>query len=104
MIQAHGESSIRQSSVLVPVMKEWGTFRGWRGWPVRVSARGRVGRGFGEGEMPRLSDVCLAHRAEFFAIDQPGIDLVEVKDVMTGQFADTITLGKLGEANCAFEL
>jgi len=54
--------------------------------------------------MPRLSDVCLAHRAEFFAIDQPGIDLVEVKDVMTGQFADTITLGKLGEANCAFEL
>lgn len=41
---------------------------------------------------------------EFLAIDQPGVDFVEVKDVVTWQLADTIALGKLEETDCTFDL
>lgn len=41
---------------------------------------------------------------EFLAIDEPGVDFVEMKDVMAWQLADAITLCKLGEADCAFAL
>lgn len=100
-------------------MKEWGTFRGWRrGVGCWINIRGGL---FGDGELPGLGDVCLADRAlewkkirqerwgveetyEFLAVDQPGVDLVEMKDMMAWQLADTITLCKFGEADCAFDL
>ena len=41
---------------------------------------------------------------EFLAIDQPGVDFVEVKNVMAWEFADTIALYKLKETNGTFEL
>lgn len=41
---------------------------------------------------------------EFLAIDQPGVDFVEMKDVVTWEFADTIAFGKLEETYCTFDL
>lgn len=41
---------------------------------------------------------------EFLAIDQPGVDFVEMKDVVTWQLTNTVALGKLGKADCTFAL
>lgn len=41
---------------------------------------------------------------EFLAVDQPGVDFVEMKDVMAWQLANAITLYKFEETDCTFEL
>lgn len=51
-----------------------------------------------------MGDVCLADWTEFLAVDEPGIDFVEMKNMVTWQLAYTVALFKLEEADCTFDL